>query len=88
MAIDKKLIDAADKGLHGMVYQNHDGAWHSSLQDWVNLKQYVEPVLALIEAARKDGQGMPVLGGGAVNHRQRREAKRGWLNYPQDTNQE
>jgi hypothetical protein len=55
MAIDKKLIDAAEEGLRGMVYQDSSrGTWHPGYHDWVDLKKYVEPVLALIEAARKE----------------------------------
>ena len=55
MTIGKKIIDAADKGLRGMVYQeNATGSWHPSHQDWANIEKYVKPILALIAAARKE----------------------------------
>ena len=52
-ALEEKLIDDAEEGLRGMVYQESDsGKWHPSYQDWVDLKEYVEPVLKLIAAIR------------------------------------
>ncbi len=57
MTIDKKLIDDAEVGLHGIVFRNsYSGTWHPVYQDWVDLKEYVEPVLALIAAARKESE--------------------------------
>jgi hypothetical protein len=55
MSIDKTLIDAAEIGLRSIVYKDgHRGGWHPTYHDYVDLTEYVDAVLALIEAARKE----------------------------------